>query len=70
MLRKIKDALPEQQNHREALDDLEEGLRGEYSAALTQWRGQVEAWECDPSKPNPFERKAHSMYGSASVTVC
>ncbi|KAG2340636.1 hypothetical protein BDR05DRAFT_1032843 [Suillus weaverae] len=61
MLRKMKDALPEQQNHHEALDDLEEGLRGEYSAALAQWREQVEAWECDPSKPNPFERKAETV---------
>jgi hypothetical protein len=55
MLHKMKDALPEWQDHQEALDNLEEGLRGEYSAALTQWREQVEAWECDPAKSNPFK---------------
>ncbi|KAG2103729.1 uncharacterized protein F5147DRAFT_746669 [Suillus discolor] len=58
MLHKMKDALPERQDHHEALDDLEEGLRGEYSASLTQWREQVEAWERDPAKPNPFKRRA------------
>jgi hypothetical protein len=62
MLNKLKDALLERQDHHEALDDLEEGLRGEYSAALAQWREQVEAWECDPAKPNPFERRVESMY--------
>ncbi|KAG1830663.1 hypothetical protein EV424DRAFT_1470336 [Suillus variegatus] len=61
MLQKMKDALPERQDHHEALDDLEEGLRGEYSAALTQWREQVEAWERDPAKPNPFERRAETV---------
>ncbi|KAG1785020.1 uncharacterized protein HD556DRAFT_1435293 [Suillus plorans] len=61
MLHKMKDALPERQDHHEALDDLEEGLRGEYSAALAQWREQVEAWERDPAKPNPFERRAETV---------
>ncbi|KAG1747926.1 uncharacterized protein EDB91DRAFT_1235827 [Suillus paluster] len=61
MLNKLKDALPEQQDHHKALDDLEEGLRGEYSAALAQWREQVEAWECDPAKPNPFERRVETV---------
>jgi hypothetical protein len=70
MLHKMKDALPEWQDHQEALDNLEEGLRGEYSAALIQWREQVEALECDPAKSNPFERRVESMYGSSSVTVC
>ncbi|KAG1893780.1 uncharacterized protein F5891DRAFT_1131166 [Suillus fuscotomentosus] len=61
MLHKMKDALPERQDHHEALDDLEEGLRGEYSAALAQWREHVEAWEHDPAKPNPFERRAETV---------
>ncbi|KAG2743102.1 hypothetical protein P692DRAFT_201841926 [Suillus brevipes Sb2] len=50
-----------QSDHHEAFDDLEEGLRGEYSAALAQWREQVEAWECDPAKPNPFERRVETV---------
>ncbi|KAG1779216.1 hypothetical protein EV702DRAFT_1216574 [Suillus placidus] len=61
MLRKMKDALPERENHHEAFEDLDDGLRGEYSAALEQWREQVEAWERDAAQPNPFERKAESI---------
>ncbi|KAG1726701.1 uncharacterized protein EDB91DRAFT_1330919 [Suillus paluster] len=41
----MKDALPERENHREAFEDLDDGLRGEYGATLEQWREQVEAWE-------------------------
>ncbi|KAG1734396.1 uncharacterized protein EDB91DRAFT_1084056 [Suillus paluster] len=44
-------------DHHKALDNLEEGLRGEYSATLAQWREQVEAWEHDPAKPNPLEQR-------------
>ncbi|KAG1724932.1 uncharacterized protein EDB91DRAFT_1331171 [Suillus paluster] len=61
MLRKMKDALPERENHCEAFEDLDDGLRGEYGATLEQWREQVEAWECDAAQPNPFERKAESI---------
>ncbi|KAG1886404.1 uncharacterized protein F5891DRAFT_1132498 [Suillus fuscotomentosus] len=61
MLYKIKNALPERENHREAFEDLNDGLRGEYGAALKQWREQVEAWEYDPTQPNPFERKAETV---------
>ncbi|KAG2028869.1 hypothetical protein BDR03DRAFT_882493 [Suillus americanus] len=61
MLRKMKDALPERENHREAFEDLDDGLRGEYGATLEQWREQVEAWERDAAQPNPFERKAESI---------
>jgi hypothetical protein len=62
MLWKMKDALPEREKHREAFEDLDDGLRGEYGATLEQWREQVEAWEHDAAQPNPFERKAQSMY--------
>ncbi|KAG1726729.1 uncharacterized protein EDB91DRAFT_1061499 [Suillus paluster] len=61
MLRKMKDALPEQENHCEAFEDLNDGLRGEYGATLEQWREQVEAWEHDAAQPNPFEQKAESI---------
>ncbi|KAG2053533.1 hypothetical protein BDR06DRAFT_1008671 [Suillus hirtellus] len=49
MLYKIKNALPERENHHEAFEDLNDGLRGEYGATLKQWREQVEAWEYDPT---------------------
>ncbi|KAG1794813.1 uncharacterized protein HD556DRAFT_1474044, partial [Suillus plorans] len=61
MLHKIKNAFPERENHREAFEDLNDGLRGEYGAALEQWREQVEAWEYDSTQPNPFERKAETV---------
>ncbi|KAG1836417.1 hypothetical protein F4604DRAFT_1886055 [Suillus subluteus] len=61
MLHKIKNAFPERENHREAFEDLDDGLRGEYGPTLKQWREQVEAWEYDPTQPNPFERKAEKL---------
>lgn len=62
MLRKMKDALPELSEHEAALDDLEEGLKEEYSDTLSRWKGEVEAWERDPSQPNPYERSIESEY--------
>lgn len=62
MLRKMKDALPELSEHEAALDDLEEGLKEEYSDALSRWKGEVKAWERDPSQPNPYERSIESEY--------
>ncbi|KAG1722176.1 uncharacterized protein EDB91DRAFT_1240244 [Suillus paluster] len=61
MLHKIKNAFPERENHREAFEDLNDGLRGEYGATLKQWREQVEAWENDPTQPNPFKQKAEKL---------
>ncbi|KAG1887614.1 hypothetical protein F4604DRAFT_1877484 [Suillus subluteus] len=61
MLHKIKNAFPERENHREAFEDLDDGLQGEYGPTLKQWREQVEAWEYDPTQPNPFERKAETV---------
>ncbi|KAG1792555.1 hypothetical protein EV424DRAFT_1475756 [Suillus variegatus] len=56
MQRKLKEALPQREDHRAALDDLEEGLKEEYGEVLGQWRSQVEGWEDDQSRLNPFER--------------
>ncbi|KAG1844078.1 hypothetical protein DFJ58DRAFT_717693 [Suillus subalutaceus] len=61
MLHKIKNAFPERENHCEAFEDLDDGLRGEYGPTLKQWREQVEAWEYDPTQPNPFKRKAETV---------
>ncbi|KAG2151533.1 hypothetical protein DEU56DRAFT_869093 [Suillus clintonianus] len=61
MLRKLKDALPELSEHEVALDDLEEGLKEEYSEALSRWKEEVEAWEQDPSQPNPYERSVERI---------
>ncbi|KAG2112875.1 hypothetical protein DEU56DRAFT_874348 [Suillus clintonianus] len=61
MLRKVKEALPELSEHEAALDDLEEGLKVEYAEALSRWKEQVEAWEHDPSQPNPYERSTEKI---------
>jgi hypothetical protein len=62
MLRKVKEALSERSEHEAALDDLEEGLKVEYGEALSRWEEQVEAWENNPSQPNPYERSTESEY--------
>ncbi|KAG2139344.1 hypothetical protein DEU56DRAFT_755645 [Suillus clintonianus] len=61
MLRKMKDALPKLSEYEAALDDLEEGLKEEYSEALSRWKEEVEAWECDPSQLNPYERSVECI---------
>ncbi|KAG1731320.1 uncharacterized protein EDB91DRAFT_1238951 [Suillus paluster] len=61
MLQKVKEALPELSEHEAALDDLKEGLKVEYTEALSRWKEQVEAWEHDPSQPNPYERSTEKI---------
>ncbi|KAG2139185.1 uncharacterized protein EDB93DRAFT_1241990 [Suillus bovinus] len=41
----MKEALPELSEHKAALDNLEEGLKEEYSEALSRWKEEVKAWE-------------------------
>jgi len=56
----MKDALPEYTEHLDALNQLEDGLRVDYTDVLQKWKEQVEGWEADPSMPNPYERRAES----------
>jgi hypothetical protein len=61
MQRKLKEALPQCEDHRAALDDLEQGLKDEYGEILEEWRSQVEGWEDDQSRLNPFKRNGDGM---------
>ncbi|KAF8834341.1 hypothetical protein BDN67DRAFT_1048589 [Paxillus ammoniavirescens] len=55
MLNKLKDAIPKHGEHGSALLELEEGLAADHAGDLVAWKAQVEAWERDSSKPNPYE---------------
>jgi hypothetical protein len=51
-LRKIKEALPQRAEHAHNLHQLESIID---PSQLETWRGEIEAWEADNSKPNPFK---------------
>ena len=60
LLRKIKEALPQHTEHAYNLQQLESVIE---SSQLEMWRAEIETWETDNSKPNPFEpREKHKMY--------
>lgn len=58
ILSKIKEAIPERNEHREDLHEFKASLAGQYRVQLAQWKNDVEAWEADLSRPNPFEVKS------------
>ncbi|OAX32391.1 hypothetical protein K503DRAFT_702091, partial [Rhizopogon vinicolor AM-OR11-026] len=51
LLRKLKEAIPQCDQHISDLVDFEEAIPAE---SLTTWRVMVEDWEADHSKANPF----------------
>jgi hypothetical protein len=51
LLRKIKAAVPERNEHVHSFRELTESLPN----SVSKWRECVEAWERDPTKKNPFE---------------
>ncbi|KAJ7016310.1 hypothetical protein C8F04DRAFT_1281905 [Mycena alexandri] len=58
MLGKVADCVPELITAAAELEELERSLhRLGAGAALREWRAEVEAWEADSSKPNPFAAK-------------
>ena len=59
LLRKIKEAGADKAEYRFQHEQLESSLPID---VLKQWKKEVEAWERDPSKPNPFEQMVTSMY--------
>jgi hypothetical protein len=59
LFRKIKAAASEMHDHVMAHHEYEASLP---SAAIAHWTEEVEAWEKDPSQPNPFEVKVVSTY--------
>ncbi|KAH7918389.1 hypothetical protein BV22DRAFT_1024674 [Leucogyrophana mollusca] len=74
VLRKIQEAIPERNSHLENLRLLEESIESSRITAslaggstdepvsiLTSWRKEAEAWESDPTQPNPFEKRVETM---------
>ncbi|KAG2746300.1 hypothetical protein P692DRAFT_201840978 [Suillus brevipes Sb2] len=55
LLQKLKEAIPQWDQHVLDLGDFEEAIPTE---SLASWRQMVEEWEADRSKPNPFESAA------------
>lgn len=62
ILQKIKEAIPEHNEHQADLEELTQSLELKFPEQLALWKQQVEEWESDPSKPNPFEVKNDGMY--------
>lgn len=54
-MQKLKEAIPQRDQHVLDLGDFEEAIPTE---SLTSWRQMVEEWEADRSRPNPFESTA------------
>ena|SRR5882757_3265142 len=51
LLRKLKEAIPQHDQHISDLADFEEAIPAE---SLTTWHVMVKGWEADRSKANPF----------------
>ncbi|KIJ11640.1 hypothetical protein PAXINDRAFT_164080 [Paxillus involutus ATCC 200175] len=60
VLCKIQEAIPERNEHIEDYHELTQSLKVKYPKLLSQWQCEVEEWENDPSKPNPFVVKTES----------
>lgn len=58
MLSKLKNAVPELSDHQEILEQLESIIEAGF---IKQWTAEVEAWEADPTVPNPFEPQTKGM---------
>ncbi|KAK7055702.1 CxC2 domain-containing protein [Favolaschia claudopus] len=52
LLEKIQKAVPNMTSHRLALLEAEQALPDD---VVAQWRAEMEAWELDAAKPNPFK---------------
>ncbi|KAG1762145.1 hypothetical protein EDD22DRAFT_979916 [Suillus occidentalis] len=59
MLRKIKEAVEAEKDHRAALQELEGSIKSSEmgAAAIAEWQNEVKAWEADRTKPNPFDSR-------------
>ncbi|KAF8449453.1 hypothetical protein L210DRAFT_3609687 [Boletus edulis BED1] len=68
LLSKLKEAVPERNEHQEDLREFESSLAQQYKEQLAKWKEDVEAWEADMSKPNPFEVRSHFI-SQASVRL-
>lgn len=53
--------MPECSEHLDDLHEFEASLASQYKGQLSKWKEDVEAWEADMSKPNPFEIKSDGL---------
>lgn len=67
ILQRVKEAIPERNEHRADFEDLTRSLELKFPEQLSLWKRQVEEWESDPSKPNPFEVKSDGVYEFGEV---
>ncbi|KAG2101317.1 uncharacterized protein F5147DRAFT_812283 [Suillus discolor] len=65
LLQKLKDAIPQRDQHISDLVDFEDAIPAE---SLATWRTMVEGWETDRSNANPFD-SASSPMTQASVRL-
>ena len=65
LLRKIKEAGADKAEYTFQHEQLESSLP---LNALKQWQEEVEAWERDPSKSNPFEQMVTSAYKTSRAS--
>ncbi|KIJ18404.1 hypothetical protein PAXINDRAFT_161377 [Paxillus involutus ATCC 200175] len=61
VLHKIQEAIPECNKHIKDYHELTQSLKVKYPKLLSQWQCEVEEWENDPSKLNPFVVKTESI---------
>ena len=58
----MKEAIPECNEHQVDFEELTRSLELKFPEQLSLWKQQVEEWESDRSKPNPFEVKNEGEY--------
>jgi hypothetical protein len=56
LLRKLKEASPEANDHTEALEDFEASLHNA-SNDIISWKAEVQLWEADNTNPNPYKSR-------------
>ncbi|KAG1868604.1 hypothetical protein F4604DRAFT_1881517 [Suillus subluteus] len=63
MLRKIKEAVEAENDHRAALQELKGSIESSElgAASIIEWQNEVEAWEADCTMPNPFDSRVTEM---------
>ncbi|KAG2056724.1 hypothetical protein BDR06DRAFT_981166 [Suillus hirtellus] len=63
MLNKLKEAVKATQEHKLAFEELENSITESDLgvSSLATWKAEIEAWETDHTKPNPFEHPVDTM---------
>ncbi|KAG2105020.1 uncharacterized protein F5147DRAFT_775339 [Suillus discolor] len=63
MSNKLKEAVKATQEHKLAFEELENSITESDLgvSSLATWKAEIEAWETDHTKPNPFEHRVDTM---------